>query len=286
LAGSFGDMGPFSHPHSYARLPNGNVLATFQHRAGGAPMAAGGLIELTPAGQVVRFVPAAVPAIDSGVRPYSLAIVPALDRVVTTATDMHLQSRSRAVQIWRLSDLRLLHTILLPPGPTGDASAMTAEPRVLEDGRTVLVNTFTCGLYHLIGLETDAPAAEWVYATPWSEPPFCAIPVVAGHFWVQANGPERTVVSLDISDPRHPREVSRLTLGAEEVPHWIALEPNGDRLVITGYRAIESRVLIAHLDRATGALRRDSLAVDFGREQWPHGTTGRAIPHGAVFSLP
>jgi hypothetical protein len=295
LAGSFGDAGPFHHPHSYVRLSNGHVLVTFQRRAGGGPAETGGLVEFDSDGRVVRSASAAVPAIDSGVRPYSLAVLPALDRVVTTATDMHLEARSRAVQIWRLSDLTLLHTILLPPGPRGDENAMTAEPRVLADGRTVLVNTFTCGLYRINGLDTGAPSAEWVYSTPWNAPPFCAVPVVAGHFWLQSIGPEHAVVSLDIADPGRPREVSRLTLAPGEVPHWIGLEPDGDRVVITGYRDLESRVLLARLDRATGVLRLDSAfmppgagrpGVDFAREQWPHGTTGRAIPHGAVFSRP
>jgi hypothetical protein len=208
---------------------------------------------------------------------------------------MHQQARSRAVQVWRLSDLTLIQTILLPPGPRGDENAMTAEPRVLGDGRTVLVNTFTCGLYRVQGLAGDTPTAEWVYSTPWREPPYCAVPVVAGHFWLQTSGPEHSVMSLDISDPSHPREVGRLTLRPDEIPHWIALEPNGDRLVITGYGDIESRVLLAQLDRATGALRLDTTfkprgaeqpGVDFGRERWPHGPTGRAIPHGAVFNRP
>jgi hypothetical protein len=65
--------------------------------------------------------------------------------------------------------------------------------------------------------------------------------------------------------------------------------------VITGYGEIESRVLLAHFDRTTGARRLDTTfkprgaeqpGVDFGREQWPHGPTGRAIPHGAVFNRP
>jgi len=214
---------------------------------------------------------------------------------VTTAADMHQQARSRAVQVWRLSDLTLIQTILLPPGPRGDENAMTAEPRLLEDGRTVLVNTFTCGLYRLKDLAGERPTAEWVYSTPWKEPPYCAVPVVAGHFWLQTNGPEHAVVSLDISDPSHPREAGRLTLGPDEIPHWIALEPSGDRLVITGYEGIESRVLLAQVDRTNGALRLDTTfttagaartGVDFGRERWPHGPTGRAIPHGAVFSRP
>jgi len=159
----------------------------------------------------------------------------------------------------------------------------------------VLVNTFTCGLYRVQGLAGDAPTAEWVYSTPWHEPPYCAVPVVAGHFWLQTNGPEHAVITLDISDPGHPKETGRLTLRPDEIPHWIAREPNGDRVVITGYGAIESRVLLATLDRATGALRLDTTftttgaerpGVDFARERWPHGSTGRAIPHGAVFDRP
>lgn len=281
----------FSHPHSYARLPNGNILTTFQR---GHHRRTGGLVEFDTAGRIVRAA-SAVAGADPGIRPYSLAVLASIDRVVTTATDMHLQTRSHAVQIWRLSDLALLHTIFLPPGPRGEENAMTAEPRLLTDGRTVLVNTFTCGLYRLHDLTDDTPSAEWVYSTPWKEPPFCAVPVVAGHFWLQTNGPEHAVLSLDVSDPSRPREVSRLTLGPNEIPHWIALEPNGKRLVITGYREIESRVLLARLDQATGTLSLDTTfrtpgaqrpGVDFARERWPHGPTGRAIPHGAVFSNP
>jgi hypothetical protein len=206
---------------------------------------------------------------------------------------MHLETHSSAVQVWRLSDLTLLKTILLPPGSRGNENAMTAEPRVLEDGRTVLVNTFTCGLYQLTDLAGETPSAEWVYSTPWQAPPYCAVPAVVGHFWIQTSGPEHAVISLDISDPRHPKEVSRLTLQPHEIPHWIAVEPGGDRVVITGYDLIESRLLLASVDRATGALRLDTTfkphgaalpGVDFSREQWPHGATGRAIPHGAVFS--
>jgi hypothetical protein len=295
LAGWFGDRGPFSHPHSFARLPGGNVLATFQHRSGDEGTG-GGLAELDSTGAVIRYAHAAVPQVDSTIRPYSLVVVPALDRVVTTATDMHLKVRSRAVQVWRLSDLALLHTMLLPPGPRGDENWLTAEPRLLADGRTVMVNTFTCGLYRLHGLEGEAPSAEWVHSTPWKQGQnYCAVPVVAGDFWLQPAGGEHAVVSLDVSDPGHPREVSRLTLEPDRLPHWIALEPSGRRLVITGYRALAPWVLVANLDRGTGKLELDTTfrasgadrpGVYFGRDQWPHGATGPAVPHGAVFARP
>jgi hypothetical protein len=295
LAGSFDDAGGFSHPHSYARLPNGNVLATFQRHAAGDTIGTGGLVELDTAGRVLRAVSAAVPAIDSTIRPYSLLIVPALDRVVTTSTDMHLEGRSRAVQIWRLSDLTLLHTLLLPPGPLGDENWLTAEPRVLADGRTVLVNTFSCGLYRLRGIEGDSPSAEWVYSSPWEKGRFCAVPVVAGRYWLQPSGVQHAVVSLDVSDPDHPREAGRLVLGPNEVPHWIAVEPSWRRVVITGYRELETWVLLADLDPATGSLQLDTTfrapgsdraGVYLGRDDWPHGNTGPAVPHGAVFARP
>ena len=299
LSRTFGDPAPYGHPHSYARLPNGHVLATFQWETVDDRHETGGLVELDLDGLMVRAASAAVPAIDAGVRPYSLAVLPALDRVVTTATDMHLESRSAAVQVWRLSDLTLLQTILLPPGRRGDEQQLTAEPRVLADGRTVLVNTFTCGLYRLDGLEGPTARARWVYSSTWNGrwegKSFCAVPEVVGRFWIQPSGTEHTVVSLDVSDPDHPREVGRLVLDDTDAPHWVAAEPDGDRLIITGYGGLESRALMARIDRATGALRIDDAfttpgaarpGVDLAREAWPHGSTGRAIPHGAVFSRP
>ena len=163
LAAQFGDVEGYTHPHSFLRLPGGHVLATFQMRHEGEGMAPGGLVELTADGRPVRSSSANAPGLDPATRVYSAGIVPALDRIVTTTTDMHgLLPASRQLQIWRLSDLALLHTITLPDGPAGDESMMTAEPRVLADGRTVLVSTFSCGLYLMQGLEGRAvPRAGW-----------------------------------------------------------------------------------------------------------------------------
>src|SRR5687768_7002953 len=156
LAGQFGDVEGFSHPHSFLRLPGGHVLATYQMRHQGGGMAPGGLVELTPAGRPVRSRSADAPGLDPQTRVYSAGIVPALDRIVTTTTDMDADTpASRQLQIWRLSDLTPLHTITLPDGPAGDESNLTAEPRVLADGRTLLVSTFACGLYLMEGLEGE-----------------------------------------------------------------------------------------------------------------------------------
>ena len=172
IAAQFGDLDGYSHPHSYIRLANGNVLAAFQMRHDDAGMTPGGLVEITPEGEVVRSSSAFGPGVPRAARTYSLAAVPALDRVVSTTTDMDERNPhlSREVQIWRLSDLTLLHTFELPPGPRGDEADYTAEPRVLSDGHTVVVTTFSCGMYLLDGLEGGTPSGRLVASFPRSFP--------------------------------------------------------------------------------------------------------------------
>lgn len=296
LAGQFGDLEGYSHPHSFLRLPGGNVLATFQMRHGSAGVTPGGLVEVTPAGVPVRSSSADTPGLDPQTRVYSAGIVPALDRIVTTTTDMEADyDASRQLQIWRLSDFAPLHTITLPDGPAGGESQLTAEPRVLADGRTVLVSTFSCGLYLMEGLETGAPSARLVASFPRKEGTYCAIPVVVGDHYLVTVPAWSAVVSFDISDPAAPREVSRVTLGADDVPHWIAVSPDGRRVAITGYGSMRHRVLIARFDATTGQLTLDERFREGGAaepgfrmddETWPHGGQAMGIPHGAVFSRP
>jgi hypothetical protein len=292
----FGDVEGYAHPHSFLRLPNGNVLATFQMRHEAGTMTPGGLVELTPTAAPVRSSSADGPGIDPGLRVYSGGIVSALDRLVTTTTDMDADvPASRNVQVWRLSDLRLLRTIALPDGPAGDEGLLTAEPRLMADGKTVLVSTFNCGLYLMQGLEGDAPSARLVASFPRKKGTNCAIPVIAGHYYLVTVPAWSAVVSLDISDPTAPREVSRVALGPDDVPHWIAISPDQRRVVVTGYKGMQHRVMIARFDPATGQLAwdtrfRESDASEPGYRMddktWPHGGTAKGIPHGAVFSLP
>jgi hypothetical protein len=294
LAGQFGDIAGYSHPHSFLRLPDGHLLATFQMRHEAAGMAPGGLVELTPDGKPVRSRSANAPGLDPATRVYSAGIVPVLDRIVTTTTDMHADSpASRQLQIWRLSDLTLLHTITLPNGPRGDESTLTAEPRILADGRTVLVSTFACGLYLMEGLDGPSPSARLVASFPRKERTYCAIPVIAGNYYLVTVPAWSAVVSLDISDPSAPREVSRVTLGADDVPHWIAMSEDRRRVVITGFGAMKNRVVIARFDSATGRVALDERFREEGAsapgfrmddKAWPHGGNAKGIPHGAVFS--
>jgi hypothetical protein len=297
IVSEFTEEAGFSHPHSFLRLPSGNVLATFQMVHDAEGMGPGGLVEMTPAGQVLRSSSAMAPGVPRALRPYSAVIVPTLDRIVTSTTDMDEKSSYRAnhLQIWRLSDLTLLHTITLPPGPAGDEADLTAEPRLLSDGRTVIVSTFTCSLYLLDGIEGKAPSGRLVAAFPRTKGTYCAIPVVSGRYLLITVPAYPAVVSLDLSDPAKPREVSRLRLSPGDEPHWIALEPNTRRLVLTGYGALANRVVLATFDSTTGALVLDPRFREAGASipgfsmtgrNWPHGGSAAGVPHGAVFSRP
>ncbi len=287
---SFLERGAFTFPHSFERLPSGHVLATVQN-LGDGDREPGGLVELDPEGAYSRDAEAANPA-DPELRPYSLTILPDIDRVVTTTADMRGRLRATSVQLWRLSDLELLETLLLPPGERGDENVMPAEPRVLGDGRSVVANTFSCGLYLLTGLDSAEPAATFLRNFPYEPPHRCALAVLIGRFWVQTVPTSEALVSLDLSDPSKPTVVQELTLGENYRPHWIAADRSGRRIVVTGRGDMEHRVLVVRLDPETGRMEIDTSfrdagsgtpGVSFDRTSWPHGASGTATPHGALF---
>jgi len=309
---TFTDVGGYVFPHSYARLPNGNVLATFQSLLG-EYRPPGGLVEMDESGTLVRAVSGSSPEIPTeDTWPYSLLVLPDLDRVVTTNTRMgtvaewlaeeagmaedhaHVvgrDTRPTHVQVWRLSTLELLATLRLP-AQAGGHHEHPAEPRRLESG-AVLVNTFTCGLYRILGLEGEHPAVEPVLSAPYEAPKFCAVPVVVGNFWIQPSATEDAIVALDLTDPTRPREVSRVSVEAPFIaPHWLALDPSGTRIVVTADYPTYW-VMLINVDPVTGHLSVDERfrdvgaerpGVRFDRAEWPHGATGSAMPHGAVFS--
>jgi len=277
-------VGAYQNPHSFAYLSNGNTLATFQYSVG-FNKAPGGLVEFDPAGRVAKTSAAADSAVDPNIRPYSLAVVEKLDRVVTSSSDMMGAQESNVVQVWRLSDLKLLKTIVLPKpqGPEvwsyGDA-VDASEPRVLADGETVVVPTFNCGLFLVRDLAGNDPTLEHVYDAGYR---VCEVPVVVGPYLVETMESGHAIVSLDMHDPAHPHEVSRILMKPDEYPHWIAIEPGGNRLVITGFGALNTSARFATIDRRTGHLTLEPESIDFTRG-WPDGWQGSAIPHGAVFS--
>jgi hypothetical protein len=244
----------------------------------------------------VRARSAADPSADqTTLRPYSLAVVPALDRVVVALTYMVIPSwhslrpsiahdhNGNQVQVYRLSDLSLIRTMRLPDneGPN--------EPRVLKDGRTVLIATVGCGLYQVTGLGGMEPGVQLVHREP---PRGCAMPVVVGDYWIQANAAAHRVFSLDLRDLDAVRPVSSVSFDERQRPHWLATD--GSRIVVVNEPAAtaERRMWMVNVDRTSGALALDSAFRDagserpgmaFDRDDWPHGATGGGVPHGTVF---
>lgn len=293
LAADFKSAAGYTFPHSFARLPNGNIVATFQS-IGPKYAPPGGLVELDSAGLAVRSTPSTTPEFPDEINwPYSLAVDASSDRVITTSTDMGMGPGWKSpptshVQIWSVSELKLLSSLALPNSGKGDHHVWPAEPRLLSDG-TVYVNTFTCGLYRVDGIRTDKPVAKFVHAFPGgtSEHDMCAVPIVYGKYWIQTVGALNGLVVLDVSDPDRPLEVSRFALPARfHMPHWLAADRSNGRLAVTG--ASDSWVLMLKFDETSGQLSIDQsfgggAGVSFDRADWPHGRTGKAVVHGTVF---
>jgi hypothetical protein len=292
VATSFTDMAGYMHPHSYLRLPNGHVLATFQHAHHGSttePMGkTGGLVEIDDQGNVIRSASNADPAFAGALlTPYSLVVVPGLDRVVSTNSSMHDEDILAGVtyQVWRLSDLKLLKTAYFDVGENRYAQISPEEPRLGPDG-SIFVQTLGCGLERITGVDTDAPRSQLVYTFPGN---WCGVPTVVGHYLVQSAGATNGLIVLDISNAAKPVEVFRLKISDTFKPHWTGWDAKTQRLVVTGS---ESRLFMLKLDQATGALSMDNAFHDaegkagfnFADRDWPHGWKGSGRPHGAVFS--
>lgn len=304
VAAEFSDLAGFAFPHSFLRLPNGHVLASFQYRSGAMAMHGnmmdgamersgaidGGLVEIDDSGREVRSASSADPAFPgAALQPYSLAILPGIDRVLSTNSAMQNDGllRANTAQLWRLSDLKLLKTFRLDPGAELYAHISPEEVRVGPDG-AAYIQTLACGLERVSGLEGTEPTAQLVYTFPGS---WCGVPTIAGRYLVEGIPDIHGFIVLDLSDGRRPREVSRLKISADYAAHWTGWDRSTGRVVVTSERPGD-RTYLLKLDPATGALSIDSAFRDadglagfsFAGRTWPHGWTGAGKPHGAVFS--
>lgn len=289
---TFTDMAGYMHPHSYLRLPDGNVLATFQHEhhtgMEGEMGTTGGLVEIDDRGKVVRSASNADPAFAGALlTPYSLVVLPELDRVVSTNSSMQEQGIFSGVtyQVWRLSDLKLLKTAFLDVGENRYSQISPEEARVAPDG-SILIQTLGCGIERITGVDTNEPTSKLVYAFPGD---WCGVPTIVGHYLVQSVPAMHGFIVLDVANAAKPVEVSRLALSGTYDSHWTAWGAKTQRLVVTSG---SDRLYLLKLDRATGALSLDDdfrgtdgkTGFTFADRKWPHGWSGTAMAHGAVFS--
>lgn len=292
---TFGNLAGYAMPHSFLRLPNGNVLSSFQYEEHGGHAAhaamtgkSGGIVEIDDSGVAVRSASNADPAFpDEGLLPYSLAVLPEIDRVLVTNSPMgdDYLLTSNTYQMFRLSDLKLLGTYRLDPGPLLSGHVSPEEPRIGLDG-AVYIQTLSCGVQRVTDLDTAQPLAKLVHQFPGS---WCGVPTIVGNYFIQSVPAIHGFIVLDISDGDRPVEVSRLVIDDKYAPHWTGWDPKAKRLVVTSGRSGD-RTYLLKLDEATGRLAIDEDfrdadgKVGFSFERaWPHGWTGDAKPHGAVF---
>jgi hypothetical protein len=292
---SFNDMDGYSHPHSFVRLPNGHVLVTFQHAHhemhADARGASGGLVEIDDTGKVIRSASSADAAFpDALLTPYGLAVLPNIDRVVSTNSSMHDDDIFSGVtyQVWRLSDLKLLDTEYFDVGENRYAQISPEEPRVGPDG-SVFVQTLGCGLERITEIESDHPRSQLVYSFPGN---WCGVPTIVGHYLIQTSPNIHSVIVLDIANAAKPVEVSRCKFGEKFRPHWTGWDAKTHRIVVTPGPSGEERLYLLKFDPATGAVAIDesfhdtdgNAGFNFSDREWPQGWKGTGAPHGVVFS--
>lgn len=297
IAATFLDVDGYADPHSYLRLPNGHVLASFQHTRNAdlaIALHSGALVELDASGKFVRAASTADPALPHALLiPYSLIVLPKLDRVVSTNSAMNIRDGyGTTYQVWRLSDLKLLGTYFFDPGHDLYGQADPEEPRLAPDG-SILVQTFSCGLERITGVGTGHPRAALAWTFPGGG---CGVPTIVGHYLIDSDRLTHGLIMLDIANAAKPVEVSRVSFPANYSPHWTGWDAQTQRLVVTANADSPShRLYLLKFNPATGTIAIDAAFHDadgkpgfnFDHRKWPlgpQGWFGSGAPHGVVFS--
>lgn len=276
VAKTFMPPAPLRYPHDYTRTPKGTRLVGFLRSEGqssdpaetATPGNHGAIAEYSANGELLRTATAG----DAGgkpVRPYAFALLPELDRLVVTSAPMMEDVSADVLQVYRYSDFALLKTIDLPAGRLADGREVAGSeragfgPRVLPDG-SVFLNSYGCTFYRLSEIGSAQPRLDTLFAldTPPPQGPgsirgACGIPVVFGRYWINPAGKLHSVVVLDIANPASPREVFRLKTPDTFSPHWLARDPQSNRLVLGAELGGEEGFYILRFDDQTGQLTFD-----------------------------
>jgi hypothetical protein len=307
---TFAPPPPLRFPHDYSRTPGGTRLVGFLRSEGTSidpketvtPGNYGGIAEYSADGSLLRQAMAGN-AGGTPVRPYAFALLPELDRLVVTSAPMMEIVSADVLQIYRYSDFTLLQTIDLPAGRLPDGREVEGSqragfgPRVLSDG-SVFLNSYGCTFYRLSDIG-GTPRLETFFALDTPPPPpepgsirgSCGIPVVFGNYWINPVGQLHAVVVLDIANPAKPRDVFRLQTPDTFNPHWLARDPQSNRLVLGAELGGEEGFYILRFDDQTGRLSFDPALqgegqtgyVSLKNQSWPHGASGPAWGHAALF---
>ena len=81
---------------------------------------------------------------------------------------------------------------------------------------SVYIQTLGCGIERVTGLEGNAPQSKLVYQFPGS---YCGVPTIVSHYLIRTVPLNQSAVVIDIADPEHPLEVSRVVFKGSILPH-------------------------------------------------------------------
>jgi hypothetical protein len=283
----------------FAPLSNGGFLVTFMGGANGA--APGRVVEYNDATGFVQSWPTTPP--DDGFNPHGLSIDEAHNLMVTSdficpLRTLHVHGGDVAqvrgsVRVWDLAHRAITRTIVVgnPAAPAG-----TMEVQLIPRDRRL--RAFTAGMIdgQLYLVDTQGGTSTAVFDfNRLSSPGVPAMPQLlrtnrAGtRLFVTLNGAGK-VAMFDIEDPRRPRLLSVVNLGADSGPHYLRLTKDERRLVVTDYFLVEDlapggivnvegdhRIHVIDVRGDRLELDRD-FDVDFDRVI----STGPARPHGVV----
>ena len=211
MLASFQFAGEFSH----ARMSMSDPAA--QHGVHG------GIVEIDEDGRAVRSASTADRQhADDPLMAYSLLPLPDIDRVLVTNSGMRdVDPTGHTIQVFRLSDLKLMATEALDPGAGHYGEINPEEARRGPDG-AVYVQTTGCGIERVSELASDHPRTRLVYQFPGS---FCGVPSVVGRYWIQSVQILHAIVVVDLGAAGGPKEVSRVVLDGKIAPHWTGYDP-------------------------------------------------------------
>ncbi|HWP65645.1 MAG TPA: hypothetical protein VNO26_07020 [Candidatus Limnocylindria bacterium] len=212
------------------------------------------------------------------------------------------------VQVWDLKERRVRATVPLEAGPRGEENLGPLAVAPVPGRRTVYVATHDGGaLYVSDSIDLDRPIFRLAYDFGAGSRPSGAVVRPDGRMLLVALAGRDEVVALDLRDPWRPAVASRIEIPSQgrgpAGPSALAMSADGGKVAVANYTLEvrshrldgDRRVHMLRFDEETGAFALDErfrdeasgeVGVSFDREEWPHGATGPARPHGVLFVAP
>jgi selenium-binding protein 1 len=191
-----------------------------------------------------------------------------------------------SVRVWDFRERRILRTINIPqPSGTIDVKLIPGD----EKGRAFTAGMLDDQLY-LIDTRRGTATSVFDFSTiaPGGWPQLMRMTRDGKRLFISMNTAGK-IVMFDTSNPRQPRVLKVLDLGANSGPHYIALTDDEERLVISDYFLNEDEAGKVHAEGDhiihVAKVRERDLILDprFQLNFNTAFTTGPARPHGVAF---